>query len=172
MERRVITRLIVPTHMDKLMGRLLLADNRGDHVTMPEEARCSDHKNEAPCASRARGLRLQRELFADGARAVASPPRSKPRRPTEADLQAKLDAARARLYEIVVFGMKAWLPPATLHRLRDAEQLRRREVKMHYRMLERLREEQAPTRSRAIGCRRGEPANNLPSALAPRGAIS
>jgi hypothetical protein len=63
----------------------------------------------------------QLELFAYGARALASPPRSKPRRPTEADLQAKLDAARARLRELVVFGMKTWLPAATLHRLRDAE---------------------------------------------------
>jgi hypothetical protein len=39
MERRVVARLIVPTHMVKLMGRLLLADNRNDHVPMPEEAR-------------------------------------------------------------------------------------------------------------------------------------
>jgi hypothetical protein len=39
MERRVIARLIVPTHMVKLMGRPLLAENRNDHVPMPEEAR-------------------------------------------------------------------------------------------------------------------------------------
>jgi hypothetical protein len=83
----------------------------------------------------------QLELFADGARAVASPPRPKPRRPTEAELQAKLDAARMRLRELVVFGMKTWLPAATLHRLRDAEQWRRREVRMHFNMLKRLREE-------------------------------
>jgi hypothetical protein len=39
LERRVMTRLIVPTHMVRQMGRLLLADKRGDHVPMPEEAR-------------------------------------------------------------------------------------------------------------------------------------
>jgi hypothetical protein len=38
-ERRVIPRLIVPTHMVKLIGRLLLADDRGEHMPMPEEAR-------------------------------------------------------------------------------------------------------------------------------------
>jgi hypothetical protein len=64
----------------------------------------------------------QLELFADSARAVASGPRPKPK-PTEADLQAKLDAARTRLRELVVFGTKTWLPAATLHRLRDAEQM-------------------------------------------------
>jgi hypothetical protein len=83
----------------------------------------------------------QLELFADGARAVACRPRPKPK-PTEADLQAKLDAARARLHEIVILRMKTWLPLVTLHRLEDAEQWRRREVRMHFRMLERLREEQ------------------------------
>jgi hypothetical protein len=84
----------------------------------------------------------QFELFADGARAIASPPRPKPRRPTEADLQAKLDAARARLRELVVFGMKTGLPSATLQRLQDAEQWRRREVQLHFNMLKRFREEQ------------------------------
>jgi hypothetical protein len=84
----------------------------------------------------------QLDLFADGAQAIAAAKRPKPPQPTEADLQAKLDAARARLRELVVFGMKTWLPAATLHRLRDAEQWRRREVRLHYRMLERLREEQ------------------------------
>jgi hypothetical protein len=39
MERRVVARLIVPTLMVKLMGRLLLADNRNDHMPMPVEAR-------------------------------------------------------------------------------------------------------------------------------------
>jgi hypothetical protein len=39
MERLVVARLIVPTHMVKLMGRLLLADNRNDHTPMPVEAR-------------------------------------------------------------------------------------------------------------------------------------
>jgi hypothetical protein len=39
MERRVVARLIVPTHMVKLMGPLLLADNRNEHSPMPVEAR-------------------------------------------------------------------------------------------------------------------------------------
>jgi hypothetical protein len=89
----------------------------------------------------------QLELFSDGSRAVASPSRPKPRRPTEADLQAKLDAARMRLRELVVFGMKTWLPAATLHRLRDAEQWRRREVRMHFNILKRFREEQRQRRT-------------------------
>jgi hypothetical protein len=84
----------------------------------------------------------QLELFPDGDRADASRSRPRPPKPTEADLQAKLDAARARLRELVVFGMKTWLPAPTLHRLRDAGQWRRREVRMHFNMLKRLREEQ------------------------------
>jgi hypothetical protein len=83
----------------------------------------------------------QLELFSDCARPVAVRKRPQPPKLTEADLQAKLDAARARLRELVVFGMKTWLPPVTLQRLQDAEQWRRREVRMHFRMLERLREE-------------------------------
>jgi hypothetical protein len=54
--------------------------------------------------------RRQLELFADGARAVAARKRPQPTRPTEADLQAKLDAARGRLRELVVFGMKNLAP--------------------------------------------------------------
>jgi hypothetical protein len=38
--------------------------------------------------------------------------------------------------------MKTWLSAVTLQRLEDAEQWRRREVRMHFRMLERIREEQ------------------------------
>jgi hypothetical protein len=41
----------------------------------------------------------QLELFSDGARAIAAAKRPKPPRPTEADLQARLDAARQRLHE-------------------------------------------------------------------------
>jgi hypothetical protein len=89
----------------------------------------------------------QLELFADGARAITAAKRPQPPKPTEADLQAKLDAARARLRELVVFGMKTWLPAATLHRLRDAEQWRRREVRLHFRMLKRFRDEQRRLRS-------------------------
>jgi hypothetical protein len=83
----------------------------------------------------------QLDLFADGARAVAFQPRRRPPKPTEADLQAGLDAARARLHEIVILRMKTWLPAVTLQRLEDAEQWRRREVRMHFNMLKRLREE-------------------------------
>jgi hypothetical protein len=84
----------------------------------------------------------QLDLFADGARAFAAGKRPPQPRPTEADLQSRLDAARMRLRELVVFGMRTWLPAATLHRLQDAEQWRRREVRLHFRMLERFREEQ------------------------------
>jgi hypothetical protein len=77
----------------------------------------------------------------DGAQAIAAAKRPKPPQPTEAELHAKLDAARARLRELVVFGMKT--PAPTLHRLRDAEHWRRREVRMHYNMLERFRDEQS-----------------------------
>jgi hypothetical protein len=60
----------------------------------------------------------QLELFSDGARAVAARKRPQPPNPTEADLRSKLDAARMRLRELVVFGMKTWLPAATLPSLR------------------------------------------------------
>jgi hypothetical protein len=89
----------------------------------------------------------QLELFSDGARVVASRPRPKQSKPTEADLQAKLDAARARLRELVVLSMKTWLPSVTLQRLEDAEQWRRREVRMHFNMLERFRKEQRRRRA-------------------------
>jgi hypothetical protein len=91
----------------------------------------------------------QLELFSDGARAVAAthqPPESPP--PTEADLQAKLDAARARLHEIVILGMKTWLPEETRKGLRDAEARRRREVRLHFQVLERFREEQRRRRAK------------------------
>jgi Tfp pilus assembly protein PilN len=100
----------------------------------------------------------QLDLFADGARAAAAAvaKRAKPLRPTEADLQAKLDAARKRLHEIVILNMKTWLPAATLQRLHDAEQWRRREVRMHFQTLKRVRDEQrrrriVPTRAAADG---------------------
>jgi hypothetical protein len=50
----------------------------------------------------------QLDLFADGAQAIAAAKRPKPPQPTEADLQAKLDAARMRLLGLAVFGMKTW----------------------------------------------------------------
>jgi hypothetical protein len=67
------------------------------------------------------------------ARAVAADQRPKPPRPTEADLQARLDAARARLHEIVILSMKTWLPAETL--------------RLHFQVLECFREE--PRRLRA-----------------------
>jgi hypothetical protein len=55
----------------------------------------------------------QPELFSDGARAVAAR-RPQPPQPNEAELQAKLDATRKRLHEIVILWMKTWLPTDTL----------------------------------------------------------
>jgi hypothetical protein len=78
----------------------------------------------------------QLELFADGARPVAARKRPKPPKPTEADLRAKLDAARMRLHEIVILGMKTWLPEETLKGLKLAEAIRREQVRMHFRILE------------------------------------
>src|ERR1700733_12277856 len=75
----------------------------------------------------------QLELFSDGARAVAAHRRPNPAQPTEADLQARLDAARMRLHEIVILGMKTWLPEETLAGLREAEVWRRGEVRLRYR---------------------------------------
>jgi hypothetical protein len=85
--------------------------------------------------------RRQLELFADGARAVAAvkPP---PPRLAETDVQARLDAARMRLRELVVFGMRTWLSSEALKRLRDAEEWRRGEVRLHFQVLARFREEQ------------------------------
>jgi hypothetical protein len=89
----------------------------------------------------------QLELFSDGARAVATCRSSTPTRPTQAELQARLDAARARLHEIVMLRMKTWLPEETLKGLREAEALRREQVRMHFRILEHARtEEQSSTR--------------------------
>jgi hypothetical protein len=42
----------------------------------------------------------------------------------------------------VVIGMKSWPPAETLKGLRDAEARRRREVRLHFRVLERFPEEQ------------------------------
>src|SRR5262249_14716406 len=50
-------------------------------------------------------LSRQLELFADGARAVAAAKRTKPPWPTEERLQARLDSARQRLRELVIFGL-------------------------------------------------------------------
>jgi hypothetical protein len=75
----------------------------------------------------------QLELFSDGARAVAAHKRPKPPKRTEADLQAKLEAARMRVREIVLLRMKFWLPQETRDGLRDAEYWRRARVRFHYR---------------------------------------
>jgi hypothetical protein len=83
----------------------------------------------------------QLELFSDGARAVAAARRPKPPRPTEADLQARLDAARQRLHEIVILRMKTWIREETRRGLREAEDWRRERVRFHFEVLERFREE-------------------------------
>jgi hypothetical protein len=80
----------------------------------------------------------QLELFSDGARAVAARQRSKPGRPTESELQAKLDAARVRLHEVVILRMKTWLPAETLKGLQWDEAFRREQVRMHFRILQRI----------------------------------
>jgi hypothetical protein len=47
-----------------------------------------------------------------------------------------------RLHEIVVLQMKSWLPAAALNGLREAETWRRGQVRWHFQVLERFREEQ------------------------------
>jgi hypothetical protein len=71
----------------------------------------------------------QLELFSDGARAVAARKRPPRPRPTEADLQARLDASRQRLHEIVILRMKTWVAEETRRGLREAEDWRRERVR-------------------------------------------
>jgi hypothetical protein len=80
----------------------------------------------------------QLELFADGARAIAGAQRPKPPALTEERLQAKLDGARQRLREIVVFGMMTWLPEETRKQLPAIEVYARGQVRVHHRILERF----------------------------------
>jgi hypothetical protein len=47
-----------------------------------------------------------------------------------------------RLHEVVILGMKTWLPEETLKGLREAEAWRRVEVRLRWRILEHFREEQ------------------------------
>jgi hypothetical protein len=62
------------------------------------------------------------------ARAVAARKRPAPPRPTEADLQARLEAARKMLREIVLLRLKFWLPQETRDGLQGASRrLTRRE---------------------------------------------
>jgi hypothetical protein len=87
----------------------------------------------------------QLEPFSDGARAVAvlALPRTEFRpRPTEADLRARLDAARQRLHEIVILRMKTWVAEETRRGLREAEDWRRERVRFHFEVLKRFRVEQ------------------------------
>jgi hypothetical protein len=76
--------------------------------------------------------------------AVASSKRPKPPKPTEADLQARLDAARMRVREIVMLRMKSWLSQEARDGLLDAEDWRRDRVN---RILEDFREEQRRRRA-------------------------
>jgi hypothetical protein len=89
----------------------------------------------------------QLELFSNGARAVAAAKRPKPPRPTEADLQARLDAARQRLHEIVILRMKTWIREETRRGLREADDWRRERVRFHFQVLERFREEERRRRA-------------------------
>jgi hypothetical protein len=84
----------------------------------------------------------QLELFSVGARAFAAAKRPKPPLPTEADLQARLDAARRRLHEIVILRMKTWIREETRRGLHEAEEWRRGEIRLHFQVLERFRAQQ------------------------------
>jgi hypothetical protein len=61
--------------------------------------------------------------------------------------QAKLDAARQRLHEIVILTMETWLLPETLRGLREAEDWRRERVRFHFEVLKRFREEERRRRA-------------------------
>jgi hypothetical protein len=89
----------------------------------------------------------QLELFSDGAQAVAARRPSKQALPTEADLQATLDAARMRLHEIVILRLKTWLPEETVKGLWEAEAFRREQVRMYFRIVERFRTHHRPERT-------------------------
>ena len=84
----------------------------------------------------------QLELFADGVRAVSVANQPKPPPLTEKRLQAKLDPAPQLLREMVILGMKTWLPEETLKGLNLAEAIRREQVRMHFRILEHAAGEQ------------------------------
>jgi hypothetical protein len=51
-----------------------------------------------------------------------------------------------RLHEIVILGMKTWLLPETLKGLRQAEAWSRGEVRLHFQVLKRFREERCRRR--------------------------
>jgi hypothetical protein len=56
--------------------------------------------------------------------------------------QAKLDAARQSLHEIVILRMKTWIREETRQGLREADDWRRERVRFHFEVLERFHEEQ------------------------------
>jgi hypothetical protein len=89
---------------------------------------------------------LQLELFSDGAAAgVAKRPNPPP--PDEPGLQKRLDDARQRLRELVIFGLMTWLPEENRKGLSEAERWARERVRVHYRVLERFRAKQQPGRT-------------------------
>jgi hypothetical protein len=75
--------------------------------------------------------------------AVAAAARMLPPRPTGADLQAKLDAARMRLHEIVILRIKTWLPAETLKETARGRSVPTRGVSLHFQVMECFRERQA-----------------------------
>jgi hypothetical protein len=85
-------------------------------------------------------LSRQLELFGDGARAIAAAKTVTRTLPDESRLQAKLDDARRRLREILILGMKTWLPQQTRKELRETEGSARKQVMLHLRVLEDFRE--------------------------------
>jgi hypothetical protein len=97
--------------------------------------------NEGSPRHGSRGLRprILPNAAVRGARAIAAAKRPKPPKPTEADLQVRLEAARMRVREIVLLRMKFWLPRETRDGLLDAEDWRRERVRFHHRIFEDFR---------------------------------
>ena len=91
---------------------------------------------------------LQLELFPDGARSVgAAKPRAKPPKLDEAHLQKRLDDARQRLRQLVIFQMMTWIPEEKRKGLPEAERWARQNVRMLLGVLERFRAKQQPGRT-------------------------
>jgi hypothetical protein len=82
----------------------------------------------------------QLELFTDGARAIAAAKRVTRPLPDELGLQAKLDDARQRLRNLVIIGLRPGLSEEMRASVRKVESWTRAELKVHFRLLENVRE--------------------------------
>ena len=95
---------------------------------------------------------LQLELFRDGARSIAAAkPRAKPPIIDEAHLQKRLDDARQRLRELVIFQMMTWIPEGTRKGLPEAERWARQNVRILHGVLERFRAKKRSGRTLFFG---------------------